>query len=127
MKRPSFTLPVDILKLIKQLLHDEDAIHAPVFKFDVSKEDAKFNFNILEENNFHFGILLDTNEKRVTNHKSEFKLFGKLEDLLKNHPIWESLKELIQMGCGFPIFPLDSETRIKHVEVDLKRCNHKSD
>ena len=46
-KEPSSLPPVDIPKLIRSLLQDEEIMYAPLFRFYNSEEAANFNLNLL--------------------------------------------------------------------------------
>ena len=116
----------DFAKTIAKLLHKEEKMFPPKFRFDICKETAEFNFNLLKENNFDLEELLNPEEKCITNYGSEFKSVEDLAELLHRHPRWDALKEKLEKGCEFPVEDLSEELRQLDLEAALKRGNHKS-
>jgi len=116
----------DFAKTIAKLLHKEEKMFPPKFRFDVCKETAEFNFNLLKENNFDLEALLNPEEKCITNYRSEFKSVEDLAELLHRHPRWDALKEKLEKGCEFPVEDLSEELRQLDLEAALKQGNHKS-
>lgn len=87
---------------VAKLLWKKDQISPPKFRFDICKEAAEYNFNLLKENNFELETLLNPTEKCVTSYGSEFKSVEDLAKLLHRHPRWE---------CEFPVKEIDDDIR----------------
>lgn len=84
----------------------------PKFRFDISQESARFNFNLLKERNFDLGSLLNQDITSSTNYASKFKDVEDLEKLLFNHSRWKSLKEKLLHGCDYPMEDPDEDIPI---------------
>ena len=112
--------------VVEKLLQKKEQMFPPKFRFDICKEAAEFNFNLLKENNFELETLLNPTKKCVTSYGSEFKSVEDLAELLHRHPRWEAMKERLEKGCEFPVDDLDDNIRKRDVEEALHRGNHKS-
>jgi len=97
--------------IVKKLLQKKEQMFPPKFRFDICKEAAEFNFNLLKENNFELEKLLNPTEKCVTRYESEFKSVEDLAELLHRHPRWGAMKERLEKGCEFPVDDLDDNIR----------------
>jgi hypothetical protein len=56
---------------------------------------------------------------------SEFKPIETLELIVRNHPSWSRMKQVLKNGSKWPLQPLDEDDRIKDVEEALVFGNHK--
>ena len=88
--------------IISSLLKSTSDLHPPLFKFEVSKEAASHNWDILQQNNFNLHELLNPKKRCITNYGSEFKTAQELEPLLAHHPRWNDLKRETYFRCLFP-------------------------
>ena len=99
----------------------------PKFRFDVSMDAARYNFNLLKENNFNLEDLLNTpGETSVTTYGSEFKTTKELEKLFILHPRWEALKQRLNDGSTWDFKTITEENRLKDLSSSIKRGNHVS-
>lgn len=112
--------------VVEKLLQKKEQMFPPKFRFDICKEAAEFNFDLLKENNFELEKLLNPTDKCVTSYGSEFKSVEDLAELLHRHPRWEAMKEKLEKGCDFPVEDLDDNIRKQDVKEALHRGNHKS-
>ena len=93
----------ELPSILRELLNSESVLHIPKFRFDVSEESAKFNFQLLEENELDLGKLLNPTKKCVTSYGPKFKDTSELEKLLCNHPRWRMLREKLERGVNTQI------------------------
>jgi len=71
----------------------------PKFRFDICKEAAEFNFNLLlKENNIKLENVLNPTKTFVTSYGLEFKLVVDLAEMLHHRPRWEAMKEQLEKG-----------------------------
>ena len=128
-KRPDsgedITPDIDLPAVLKTMLTSSKHLEKPVFKFEVSDEAATFNMELLRQNNFELGRLLNYN-KSITSYGSEFKSTDELEPLLRRHPRWNELKQKLSEGACFPVTEIDDKTRLLDLEAMISRGNHRS-
>ena len=126
--KPKPAQPVSYLvTAVKELLNAKAVMVKPKFRFDISKEAAEFNYNILKEYKFDLDKLLKHgNGNSATTYGSEFKSVQDLEPLLGNHPRWNKLANILQQGSNWTLEPIDEIVRQKDLEGALLRGNHKS-
>ena len=68
-------------KELNRLLNTKEKMHPPNFKFSISNESAKFNFNLLKKHDFDLEKLLNPEKICVTNYGSELKSVEELDNL----------------------------------------------
>ena len=111
---------------IETLLKKKSRMTTSLFKFEVSPEAAKSNFNQLAKSNFDLGSLLNPSDRCATSYGSEFKTPSELGGLLAKHPRWKDLKEKLEKGCEYYLEDLPEEDRVKDLQERVRRGNHKS-
>jgi hypothetical protein len=57
---------------------------------------------------------------------SEFRPLSDLEELLRDHPLWIYLKELLDKGATFPLQEMSNDKRAEDLKFHLDHGNHKS-
>ena len=118
---------IDIAHEIKELLKLREPLYPPKFRFDITPEAAYYNLNLLKTENFNLEKLLNDHEKpSITTYGSEFKQVQALENLLKHHPRWAELKQLLQHGSKWDLIDLNKESLMADSVEAAKRGNHKS-
>ena len=95
---------------IQRLLGHSEALEAPEFTFDTSKEAAWKNFMRLVSNSFDLEKVINNGHKSVLTYGSEFKTTDLLETLLGNHHRWKELKSKLSGGL---LSPLQRCTKMK--------------
>ena len=116
-----------ILNAIHTLLQISSPLVTPVFRFDISKESAAHNYNLLKENKYNLEKLLNPPDNTsITSYGSEFKNVHQLHHLLKRHPRWPKLKHLLTHGSDWPLEPVKEETQLQDAAAAVERGNHKS-
>ena len=116
----------ELPSILSKLLESTSDLHEPIFKFEVSEQAAKFNWDLLHHHNFDLQHLLNPQKRCVTNYGSEFKSSKDLEPLLALHPRWPDLKKRLDNGVDFPLLPIDETTRHQDLIHAHRRGNHKS-
>jgi len=111
---------------IERLLKVKSDLHPPKFRFDICDEAAEFNFKLLKERKFDLASLLNPTERCITSYGSEFQDVEELDPLFCNHPRWPALRHHLLHGCHYPVEEQDEETRIKDLDANIARGNHKS-
>ena len=98
----------------------------PLFIFERNAQAAQHNAAILRSYNFDLQTaILDQSPSQIS-FGSEFRKSFDLEELLRDHPLWQKLKEIIDNGASFPLSTIDDITRRDDIDFFIKRGNHKS-
>ena len=112
---------------IESLLNISERVGKPKFRFDISKEAALYNFELLKLHDFQLEYLLNSaNQNSVTSYGSEFKTTAQLEGLLHKHHRWKHLKKLLENGSEWEMEPVPETVRAKDAASAVQRGNHKS-
>ncbi len=110
---------VSLQAVVEKLLQKKEQMFPPKFRFDICKEAAEFNFDLLKENNFELEKLLNPTDKCVTSYGSEFKSVEDLAELLHRHPRWEAMKEKLEKAV---IFQSRTWTITSENKMSRKHC-----
>jgi len=68
---------------------------SPLFKFEMNGEAVKSNFHVLRKSNFDLEKALVALVGSPVGYGSEFRKGELLPPLLKNHPLWNRMKEML--------------------------------
>ena len=118
---------VMLVPVLQQLLGLKSTLHPPLFRFDITKEAAHHNLQLLIDKKFQLeSILNDPSRPSVTSYGSEFKSPESLHLLLHRHPRWPIMKQLLQQGSKWNMIEVKEEERRKDMKAALHRGNHKS-
>ena len=98
----------------------------PTLRFDVNKEAAQYNLELLRKNNYDLTKLCNIQDRSSTSYGSEFKDITVLEKLFYQHPRWQKLKSQLTSGVDFNLKDLDDDIRREDVRQAFARGNHKS-
>jgi hypothetical protein len=116
-----------VVRLIQAILDTP----SPTFKkspfiFENTKKARVHNSRILEQFDFDFRAAMNSFDKSVIHPGSEFRDSELLEPLLKDHPDWVILKEIMDLGVDLGLDPSkirDEETRLKDFDDALRKGN----
>ena len=120
------TKKLDLVKQVEALLLKSKELEEPLIRFDISKEAANHNFEVLRNENFNLDKILNQENHSVTAYGSEFKNVDDLEHLLHLHPRWTKLKNLLQNGSNWSLEKTSEELLKDDLDFAIKRGNHKS-
>jgi hypothetical protein len=95
-----------------------------LFKSKGTTEACLHNAMVLRNFNFDLSKAILAQNKSQVMFGSEFKDPSFLEELLKDHPNWSKLRQILSSGAEFPLEPLSNDDRI--LEYHLNCGNHKS-
>ena len=71
---------------------------APPFKFELSKDAARFNHDLLKKHNGNVDEIIRSSPFSPMSYGSEFKDTSILEDIFKFHPDWMKMKTILMNG-----------------------------
>ena len=118
---------LDLVGEVRKLLHVTQKLEKPEFIFEVSEIAAYKNYAILLNMNFEIHkILSNENKRSAISYGSEFKEVSLLDNLMKFHPRWDRLRNILKQGSNWALDPLAEDLRKKDLEASLLRGNHKS-
>jgi len=98
---------------------------SPLFKFKMNRAAAESNFLVLRKFNFDFKKALEEQVGLPVGYGSEFQKGELLLPLLKNHPLWNRMKEMLTHGSKWPTKSITEEDRAADLIKALKFGNHK--
>ena len=97
----------------------------PLFKFEMNRAAAESNFLVLRKFNFDLEKALAAQARLPMGYGSEFQKGKLLLPLLKNHPLWNRMKEMLAHGSQWPTEPITEEDRTADLIKALEFGNHK--
>ena len=98
---------------------------SPLFKFEMNGEAAESNFHVLRKFNFDLEKALVAQVGSPVVYRSEFSKGELLLPLLKNHLLWNRMKEMLAHGSQWPTEPITKEDRVADLIEALKFGIHK--
>jgi hypothetical protein len=101
-------------------------LNPPLFIFKRCSQAAYHNAQILEKHNFDLDKIIRAQHPSQISYGSEFKGMLELEEVLRDHPFWPRLKDLLENGASFPLQPISDETRHLDLSFHQDRGNHPS-
>ena len=96
------------------------------FKFEVTLEAAKHNTMILEKFDYDLEKAIQAQGSTNLSMGAELRPSNQLEPLLRHHPNFKKLEEIVQQGVIYPQTDLSEEERQQEVEEQLEKGNQKS-
>ncbi|GFH62147.1 hypothetical protein CTEN210_18623 [Chaetoceros tenuissimus] len=116
-----------VLKMIQKILNTPSpSFKESPFIFENTRKARIHNSKIIEKFDFDFKAAMESMERFVIHPGSKFRESELLEPLLRNHPDWEILKEIMDLGVDLGLDPSktrDEATRLKDFEEALKKGN----
>lgn len=117
--------PENLLEIINAILNfDINEMKKPNFKFEWSRKAANHNWDTLAKYS-NLGMALEANSKTQLGYGSEFRPALILEPLMKNHPLWQKLKDQLLHGVTYPMEDLSTEDRFRDLREAFEFGNHK--
>ena len=106
---------------------DVPAPTAGPFRYEFTPEAAEHNTSVLESFDFDLAKVIDSYPGLHISYGSEFRPPWQLEPLLRHHPSWQEFHDDMLYGIQYPFTEqIDEPTRIKQLEANMARGNHKS-
>jgi len=96
------------------------------FRFDWSDDAADHNWAILRRYQLDLGAALTAQPYSALTFGSEFRPLHLLAPLLSSHPLWPRFSACVQDGAAFPLRDISDSDRLRAVQANLARGNHKS-
>ena len=96
------------------------------YKFENSREAAKFYTKLLKKHKCDLEIALNKEKGTMLEPGSEFHKADTIEQLFHSHELWPKMKEIVQHGITYHLDSLTEEERSKDLEHMIARGNHKS-
>ena len=104
----------DFIHIIRNIIEEPEeqtCKSPPHFRFEMTSEAAKHNTRTLESFQFDLEAAIAAQQDSPVSFGSEFRHWSKLEPLLKRHPLWTQIKEILSNGATFPLQPITNEER----------------
>ena len=109
---------MEIIEVIVELLNT--CPEAPLFKFEMNREAAESNVHALRKFNFDVEKTLAARVGSPVGYESKFRKGELLLPLLKNHPLWNRMQEMLAHGLQLPTEPITEEDRAADLIEALK-------
>jgi hypothetical protein len=112
---------------VKNLLSEDDCkFNPPPFIFKRCPLAAVHNAQILQRFDYDLDRIICKQHPSQISYGLEFRSSLALDPLLKDHPLWDHLKSILDNGALFPLEKISDEDRSKDLKFHLERGNHKS-
>ena len=115
-----------LISAVKELLASHNELHDPIFKFETTKEAARYNLHLLREAKYDLQKICNEGKRSILKFGSEFKPVHELDKLFKFHPRWHRLQKILTRGVDFHLERIDDDLRRKDLMAAIARGNHKS-
>jgi len=100
-------------------------MNPPLFIFQLSAAAAGYNAKVLAVQTFDLNRIIEQQHPSQISYGSEFCDPKLLEDLLRDHPFWSHLKNILSNGASFPLDNISSTDREQDLVFHVNRGNHK--
>ena len=117
-----------LIRMLTRVINSKNITPSqPPFKFDLSKDTARFNHELLKKYNGDIDAIIRSSPFSPMSYGSEFKCTSVLENIFQFHPDWMKMKTILMNGTSYPLKP----PLPKHIQLgDLREMiafgNHKS-
>lgn len=111
---------------LRSIVQKATPLNPPLFIFKRCPNAAAHNAKILEEHNFQLDSIIKTQHPSQISYGSEFRSSIDLEELLRDHPLWPKLQDILDNGASFPLEPISDKDRKEDLDFHSTRGNHKS-
>ena len=111
----------------KKIINTSDKVILPhSYKFENTREAAKFNKTILKKARYSFTRALRREKGTIMEPGSEIRSINKLQPLLNDHEHWEDMRQIMSTGVTYKLSNLPEEEMVGDLTHMMKRGNHKS-
>jgi hypothetical protein len=118
--------PPNLLDIIKSIVKLESSCPVkPLFIFNLNSKAAGKNCLILKKFDLDIGRSLEAQSLLPLGYGSEFRKGNTLFPLLRYHPIWPCMEQLLLEGLKRPTSPIPEECRITDLNEAINFGNHK--
>ena len=104
----------------------ELALHPPRFIFRNTSEAAHANAAILQEHAFDLHDAISSQPNSIVSPDSDFRPAEAVDPLFSQHEYWPYLREIINIGCSYPLDPVDPTSQRTQLLHMIDRGNHQS-
>ena len=115
-----------IMTVTELLSKGPTPLKPPLFIFKNCPLAASHNAKVLSLYNYDIDAIIRGQHPSQLSYGSEFRSPRDLSHLLKNHPLWPKLQDILDNGATFPLLPMSEEDRKSDIKFHLARGNHKS-
>ena len=116
-----------LMNTIRTTITSADKIISPhKYKFENTREAAKFNTAILKRSKYDFSKALYKEKGTMLEPGSEFRSKQILEPLFSDHVHWEDMSSIITKGVTYSLEDLPESVRKEDLNHMIARGNHKS-
>ena len=104
----------------------ESALSPPLFSFKNDLEAAQKNADLLKSHSFDLEATIAAQPNTIVSPDSDFRPAEVIAPLFADHEHWPYLKEIVSLGCSYPLEPIDEETQKADLLHMMDRGNHHS-
>jgi hypothetical protein len=119
---PKAELPMLIADIVNKSVPTPSAT---AFQFQLTPEAAAHNTKVLSKYNYNLEQAIIADGNSPLRYGSEFRPLAVLEPLLKHHPNWPFIVELLSTGFTFIADPLSEPDRRRQLDLAMEFGNHK--
>ena len=94
--------------------------------FERSEAAATKNSDLLKSHAYNAEAATQTPNNTILSYGAEFRPIQGLDLLLRHHPQWQKIRDIITKGVTYPLKPLTEEDRLHDIDTLIQRGNHKS-
>ena len=116
-----------LIHTIKSIINSTDKVISPhKYKFENTRDAAKFNAAILKRNKYDFTKALQKEKGTMLEPGSEFRSRDILAPLLSQHEHWDKMEQIVTTGVTYPLEHLPEHIRKEDLHFMIDRGNHQS-
>jgi hypothetical protein len=118
--------PPKLLDMIKSIVKLESPCPVKLLLiFNLDSKAAEKNYFILKKFNLDIGRAPEAQSLLPLEYKSEFRKGNTLFPLLRYHPFWPCMEQLLLEGSKWPTTPIPRECKIANLNKAVEFRNHK--
>ena len=103
-----------LIHKIKRIVQSPNRMINPhKYKFENSREAAKFNTKLLKKHKYDLEIALNKEKGTMLEPGSEFRTKDTIEPLFQNHELWPKMKEIVQQGITYHLESITKRSTAK--------------
>jgi hypothetical protein len=117
--------PQNLLDIIKLIVNLTSACpEKPLFNFIFNNKAAEKNYLVLKRLDFDISRAIKAQSLLPLGYGSEFRKGNILSPLLKHHPLWPRMEQLLLEGTKWPMSPIPKECRVANLNEAIKFGNY---